>query len=269
MRKTTTSAAFDRWDQPIGSQRGRRRKIAFATSMSVALNLILLFAFTWRPEIPPMAPVQEPVTLAIVSAPAPEPSPAPPAPVPPAPPKAAPKPAVKPAPERPPTPAKARPTPVVRPQPSPIAAAAAPPAFPQLSDAQMAAASTAASGSGAGSGAGGQCNMIAFLQNELRKDGSVRRALAQAQQGSRAPIVWNGAWVRSPGEEGEGLAVIRQAVMVEVAFAPEACRADPVSGYVVIALDDGPLSPKLAIGAGSWRWTDLLGSRERLVGTRN
>lgn len=51
--------------------------------------------------------------------------------------------------------------------------------------------------------------------------------------------------------------------MVEIAFAPEACRANPVKGLVLISLHDGPGSARLALGADQWRWTDLTLGRSR------
>jgi hypothetical protein len=51
---------------------------------------------------------------------------------------------------------------------------------------------------------------------------------------------------------------VREVIMWEVAFAPEACRKEPVQGMVLLSLTDGPGAARLALGAGRWRWTDLL-----------
>ncbi len=75
--------------------------------------------------------------------------------------------------------------------------------------------------------------------------------------------VWNGDWVTHPGQEGKGLASVREAIMWEVAFAPEACRQQRVRGLIVVSLDDGPASPRVVVGAGDWRWSDLLFARSR------
>jgi hypothetical protein len=127
---------------------------------------------------------------------------------------------------------------------------------------------TGASGTGAGEGAGGggsSCSMVARLQAALRKDPSIQATVAQASAasgaGGRALHLWNGQWVQSPGQAGRGLAGVRQAIAVEVAFAPEACRRDAVSGHVVLSLADGPSAPRIALGAGQWRWSDLLEAR--------
>ena len=123
------------------------------------------------------------------------------------------------------------------------------------SDAELASATTAESG-----GAGRACNMAGWLQARLRKDPNVQAAMAQAQRG-RPLRVWNGDWVRHTGQEGNGLATVREALMWEVAFAPQACRAEPVHGLVLLSLNDGPGAARVALGSGEWRWSDLLFSR--------
>jgi hypothetical protein len=102
--------------------------------------------------------------------------------------------------------------------------------------------------------------MVRRLQAALRKDPQVRAAVIQAHQGSagKAVMTWDGDWIRSGSEEGKGLASVRQAIIMEVGFAPEACRADPVRGLVVLSLGDGPGSPRLVLGTGAWRWSQLL-----------
>ena len=42
-------------------------------------------------------------------------------------------------------------------------------------------------------------------------------------------------------------------------FAPAACRNERVHGAVLLSLADG--NTRFAIGAGDWRWSDLLGLR--------
>ena len=103
--------------------------------------------------------------------------------------------------------------------------------------------------------------MAQLLQSALRRDAHVQSAIAQSGQGSQAMFVWNGDWVRSSGEDGKGLAGVRQAISLEVAFAPEACRAEPMHGLVLISLNDAPGSARVALGSGLWRWSDLLFAR--------
>ena len=130
----------------------------------------------------------------------------------------------------------------------------------EASDAQVASASTA------GSGAAGRCDMARQLQAALRRNALVQAAVAEARsETGRAPnkamFVWNGDWIRSHGQDGAGLAAVREAIMWEVAFAPAACRAEPVHGLVLLSLNDGPAGGRLVMGQGEWRWSDMLKPR--------
>jgi hypothetical protein len=72
-------------------------------------------------------------------------------------------------------------------------------------------------------------------------------------------MMWNGDWVRSGGQDGKGLSAVREAIMWEVAFAPESCRNERMRKPVLLSLADG--RTRFAIGSGDWRWSDLLGVR--------
>ena len=122
----------------------------------------------------------------------------------------------------------------------------------------LAGATTVGSSQGEGTG----CNMLRRLQVALRKDRRVQAAVGDAEH-SGALMVWNGDWVRHPGQEGAGLAAVREAILWEVGFAPPACRVEPVKGLVVVTMSDAPGAARLALGSGTWRWRDLLfaGSR--------
>ncbi len=130
-----------------------------------------------------------------------------------------------------------------------------------LSDGELAAAAVAGSGSGAG------CDMAHRLQAALRRDPQVRAAVAQAHRtagpSSRPLWVWNGGWRRNPGQDGAGLAALREAIQWEVGFAPPDCRKDPVRGLVLITLADTPDGGRLVLGGGTWRWSELLEVRNR------
>ena len=131
-------------------------------------------------------------------------------------------------------------------------AAVAPPAADagsELSEADIAGSATADSGPD-----GAACNMPARLQSALRRDPLVQAAVAGSA--AKAMMVWNGDWVRQGGEDGKGLAAVREAIMWEVAFAPPACRAEPVHGLVLISVNPG--AARLALGSVEWRWSDLL-----------
>lgn len=135
-----------------------------------------------------------------------------------------------------------------------------------LAGATVAGTGGGAGGSGGGSGSGsGGCDMVRRLQDALRRDPEVTAAVTLSHRtlGGRdkAILIWNGAWLRSPGQAGKGLAGVRQAIAMEVAFAPEACRVQAMRGLVVISFNDWPDAPRLALGAREWRWTELLSAR--------
>jgi hypothetical protein len=134
-----------------------------------------------------------------------------------------------------------------------ITIAAAPNTSDILSESQLAGAARA----GEGGGGGGGCDMARVAQQALRRDRLVDAAVADAGRLGKASMLWNGDWVRSGGQDGKGLAAVRQAIMWEVGFSPAACRNQPMHGMVVLSLADG--ATRFAIGAGEWRWADLLG----------
>ena len=67
--------------------------------------------------------------------------------------------------------------------------------------------------------------------------------------------------MRCLDEDGKGLAAVREAIIWEVAFAPAACRTQPVHGLVLISLNDAPGAPRLVVGSDRWRWSDLTSVR--------
>jgi len=250
-------------DDPARGRRGRHRLFAWGVAMA-AHALILALILQQFPKPVEMFEPQA-VTVELVAPPAPPPAPPAPEPKP----KPTPQPP-KPSQARSHLPVKAQVRPihmaVHAPVPQALFAARAPPAPAptELSAAEVAGAITAGSGSGSGS-AGGACDMVRRLQDALRRDPRVRAAVEESHRaaGGRgaAIMVWNGDWIRNGGEDGKGLAGVRQAIAVEVAFAPEACKAEPVRGLVLISLTDAPGAAKLALGGGRWRWSDLLFAR--------
>jgi hypothetical protein len=256
-----------------------KRSHAAAAAVSVGLHLLIPLVILSAP--PPAEPPAEPppvmVTLFELPPPPPPPPPAPPAPA------GEETPSPAPATPAPPVPAKAPPPVKVRPAAKPPPAyvepllanpAPTPEPFATLSDAQLVGARTAGGGpggggGGAGSGSGGQpCDMVRRLQGALRQDPDVRAAVSQAHRATgsgKAILVWNGDWLRNPGQEGKGLAGVRQAIVMEVAFAPEACRAEPMRGLVLISMNDGSGAGRLALGSGAWRWSDLLSAHSGAV----
>jgi hypothetical protein len=246
---------------PTPVRRRRARTDGFiAGAASVAAHGVLLLALLAVRVQPPMLPESEPMVVALYQPPPPPPEP----------PKLAPEPAGDPAPaKRSPPKLPVRPPRLVPPldvEPLPAKPAPKPVVVAELGEADLIGAATAGSGSGAGGAGsgpgGGGCDMVRLLQDALRKNPRVRAALLQvhpeAAARGKAVLVWNGDWVQSPGQEGKGLAGVRELIMLEVAFAPKACRDDPMRGLVLISLSDGPGAPRLALGSRAWNWSDLL-----------
>ena len=122
-----------------------------------------------------------------------------------------------------------------------------------LSDSELAGAATV----GEGGNPGGACDMGRIVQQALRRDPMVRTAVEDAHRVGKAVMLWNGDWVRTGGQDGKGLSAVREAIIWEVAFAPEACRNMRVHGLVLLSLADG--NTRFALGSNAWRWSDLLG----------
>ena len=220
----------------------RRQGRVLGGAVSLALHLLVLAGLFWVRPGALREPEPEPVSASLVSLPRPEP--APPEPSKPSPAKAGgDHSAVRPA------------APLV--QPALVAAdKPKPDTSDLLSDSQIAG---AASVGEEGGGGGGVCDLTRAVQRALRRDPLVQTAVLDAHRAGKAMLVWNGDWVRSGDQDGKGLAAVREAIMWEVAFAPEACRTARMHGLVLFTLGDG--ATRLALGSGDWRWSDLLAVR--------
>ena len=225
---------------PNRNLKARPRDRALAWGFTAGVHLAVLAALLWPRTAPrPAKPQSSPPELTVISL-AEQPKP----PGPPDKPEAA---------EQAPPP-MARPTPM----PVPVEVTAPEPSDNSdlLSQAQLAGAASAGEGDGGGGGQG-RCDTARAVQQALRKDPLVRAAVMDANRLGKATMLWDGDWVRSGVQEGKGLSAVREAVMWEVAFIPEACRNEPMHGLVLLSLADG--GTRFAIGAGAWRWSDLLG----------
>lgn len=125
-----------------------------------------------------------------------------------------------------------------------------------LTESQLAGASRVGEGGGGG---GGSCDLARAVQQALRRDPLVHSAVQGANRLGKAVMMWNGDWVRSGGQDGKGLSAVREAIMWQVAFAPESCRNERMHRPILVSLADG--NTRFAIGSGDWRWSDLLGLR--------
>jgi hypothetical protein len=252
----------------LSGDAGARRGRVLALGFSIAAHLAVVAALVWQAALSsPAEPVSPPVMVSLVDLPKP-----------PGPPDAAkgeggsPQAAVQPAPPQPTSPApRPVPTLVSTPVRSRAVASTPTPNAPDtqdasnisdtsdvLNDSQLAGAASAGEGASSGSsGGGGGCDTARVVQQALRRDPLVRTAVEDAHRMGKAVMLWNGDWVRSGGQEGKGLSAVREAITWSIAFAPEACRNAPVHGLVLLSLADG--GTRFAIGAGEWRWSDLLG----------
>jgi hypothetical protein len=238
-----------------------RRRRALGVALSLVAHALILLVMLPPAVDPPKVVEPPPVTVQLVQAPPLFAAALAPASAPPAPPKASPK----------PKPPKAKPAPVktraarrasARPRlarraASPLATADDPGdevgagVDAELSEAQLAGAASAGAGP-----PGGACDMARRVQAALRRDPMVRPAVARFA--GKAVLVWDGDWVWMQGDDGKGLTAVRQAIMWEIASAPKACRAEPVRGLVLFSANAAPGAARLAVGAGAWRWSDLL-----------
>lgn len=254
---------------PISRHLDQRRRL-ITGALSGALHAALLLALVTMQPPAPSAPVApEPIPVLLTPSP-PEPPP-PPEPEPQA---EKPEPArtktTSPAPRKDPPPPKRVVAQVKPAPPTVVPIPAAPKAaygFTEASDGDLAGASTA-EGGGSDRGSGAGCNMTRRLQTALRKDRQAQAAMSQAHRG-RPIMMWNGDWVRHPSQDGAGLAAVREAILWEVGFAPEACKTETQRGMVLISMNDGPGAARLVVGSGAWRWQDLLFTRGQGRRARN
>lgn len=276
----------------MSADRTRRWALAATPILVAHAGLALLMTARAAPE--PLVSAPHLMMVELVEPPpppppparviAPDPSPKPDAPAAAAQAAAPPRPAPQ---RRPPAVAAARPRLVVAKRPpdvDPLPAAPAPPGppLPLLGAAQIAGALTVGAGPGGGGGVGvggsggtggtgsgpgsggGSCDMVRWVQDAVRDDQAVRHAVIAASEemnaAGRAILVWNGDWLQSRNQSGKGLAGVRQAIALEVAFAPAECKTQRMTGLAVLKLEDRPGGAQLALGKGSWRWSDLLGA---------
>jgi hypothetical protein len=213
-------------------------------TLSIGLHLLVLVSLFLAVPKPPKVEEPPAVMATLIDAPpTPEavttPTPQPPAPT-----------------EPPPPHNIARPV-KAPPQEKPLLVAEPDVSVVEVSDSDLNGAATAENGP-----PGRACNMIRFLQTALRKDAMVQSAMAEAHRAAgstgKALVVWDGDWMKSPNQEGKGIAAVREALLWEIAFAPESCRAEPVHGMALITLTDSPGGSRLVLGSGVWRWSDLL-----------
>lgn len=113
------------------------------------------------------------------------------------------------------------------------------------------------------SGSGDGCRLGEALQAMLQDDAEVTAALSriprEARSVANALMLWDGAWVEKRAFDGsDGLLPVRRAILAGVSTAPISCREQVISGPMFLAVNGQPGTTLLALGSGSWRWSDLL-----------
>ena len=215
----------------------RRRNRWLAGAATIAVHLAAVTVLLWpRAQPPRPRPVLPPIQVSLVEAPKP----------------------------KPPTPLEAMKFEALPAAPhfsAPIFAVAGRPMPDTADTSDLLSESQLAGAAIAGEGGGGSCDIARAVQQALRRDPMVRTSVEQAHRTGKAVMLWNGDWVQTGGQEGKGLSAVREAVMWEVAFAPASCRNTRMHGLVLLSLADG--HTRFALGAGDWRWSDLLGVRAR------
>lgn len=218
--------------KPLPKTRPPLRLRAVALGATILAHGAVIGGLLWLRLAPPhIAPVATAITVRILPKPLAPPSPAPPAPA---------------------APALAE-IPLPRLTPPVITIA------PSADTSDLMSASQLAGAAGAGGGGGGGCAMAQTVQQALRRNALVATAVQDAGRMGKAIMLWDGDWVRTGNQEGKGLSAVREAIAFAVAFAPMACRNEPMHGLVLLSLADG--ATRFGIGAGTWRWSDLLGVR--------
>lgn len=129
----------------------------------------------------------------------------------------------------------------------------------------VAAAATAASGQA--------CALTGWLQAALQADPQVQAALPliprPARSVANALMLWDGGWVPAPERAMAGVAAIRTALISGIRAAPAACQTQTIRGAELMTLTSGSDTTVLAVGAGEWRWADLVSSEWQNSATPN
>lgn len=113
---------------------------------------------------------------------------------------------------------------------------------------------------------GQPCQLGAWLQVALQADPQVQAALSliprPARSVANAVMLWDGAWVDAPRGASAGVGAVRLALITGIRSAPATCQTQMIRGAELLTLTDGPETTVLAVGAGQWRWIDLLATAE-------
>lgn len=102
-------------------------------------------------------------------------------------------------------------------------------------------------------GASDDCPLIAAITVALAHDNAVGAAVAA--QPETALMAWDGGWSSDPAP---ALAPIRRVVTENIQAASSTCRNAAMTGPRLVIIPNGTASLAVAIGSGTWRWSELL-----------
>lgn len=113
-----------------------------------------------------------------------------------------------------------------------------------------------------GNGASGGCSLAESVSQALERDAEAKAALARIPAQSRsvanAVMLWDGRWIAPERVGGQAALIsVQTAVAEALASAPAECRSRSETGPVLLILNDAPETIVLALGSGTWRWSDL------------
>lgn len=133
---------------------------------------------------------------------------------------------------------------------------------------------SAASTSAATPGTAGGCTLERQAVQAIVTDPAAMQELAQLPAGLRtasdAVALWNGVWLASDPVAGPpALGHLRLLVEQIVQSAPSQCRDAAMIGPVLLPVPENGRTTMIAIGSGSWRWSDLLGPSASCQGAPN
>ena len=114
----------------------------------------------------------------------------------------------------------------------------------------------------AAAASGQACQLTSWLQTALQNDPQVQTALSliprPAKSVANAVMIWDGGWVDAPRGASVGVGAVRMALLSGIRSAPAACQTQTIRGPELMTLANGADTTVLAVGAGQWRWIDLV-----------
>jgi len=99
-----------------------------------------------------------------------------------------------------------------------------------------------------------ECPLVGAITDALANDGDVTAGLA-ARPDATALMVWDGSW---GDDSSPALSPIRRIVVDRIRAASAICRETQLTGPRLFIVSNGTNPVAVAIGSGTWRWSQLL-----------